>query len=73
LLSSGRINLNDPKDLYVQMMNEVKQIHSKYGDDILHIIEPNMNISREDIIALYNASEVAVATSFWDGLNLMRK
>lgn len=63
--------IDHSQDMYSVLMSHVKNIHEKYGRDVLDLIEVKETPALKDVVALFAASDVALVSTFWDGLNLM--
>ena len=71
----GSFNAADEKlKLRAQVMEQVKLIQEKYGEEVLQLIEPpagKMTLELNELVAYYGAAAVGLFTTFWDGLNII--
>jgi len=65
VLPSSNADKNEVKKI---VMHEVKRIRSEFGEKIIHIVD---NPELEKLVAYYMTSQVAIISTFWDGLNLI--
>jgi trehalose 6-phosphate synthase/phosphatase len=64
-------NTETGTNIHSILLNEINTIKTKFGQDIIHVIEPNNGVNLMELVSFYNAAEIAVVSTFWDGLNLM--
>ena len=64
-------NYNETLAMRDDMMSEIQRVRDKYGQSVIHVIQPHEYLPVTEHVAWYRASHVAVVSTFWDGLNLM--
>jgi len=64
-------NYNETLAMRDDMLSEIQRVRDKYGQSVIHVIQPHEYVPVEEQVAWYRASHVAVVSTFWDGLNLM--
>jgi trehalose-6-phosphate synthase len=57
------------KLVHDHFMMEIDAIRLTHGNDVIEVIERG-DVTFTEIVAYYNAAQVAVVSTFWDGLNL---
>ena len=64
-------NYNETLAMRDDMLSEIQRVRDKYGQSVIHVIQPHEYVPVTEQVAWYRASHVAVVSTFWDGLNLM--
>lgn len=69
VLSGSSASEEEQQSLKQQILAEVDDVHLKFGDKVLEIVDGNAT-SLDDLVAMYSISDVGLFSTFWDGLNV---
>ena len=72
LIPSKNMDNEGMKTIHDNLIHMIHDIQKKHGKEVIQVLEPatNQGVNLLELVTLYNAAEVALVSTFWDGLNL---